>query len=664
MPNNNSQQLLKPMRSPLQDGALFGAPAWAIAALVLAFFIGVVYFPAARAPFIFDDVNSVVQNDSIDSLWPLIGFEKPGPLNPPPEHPTSARPLVNLSFAINYHFGGLNPFGYHLVNFAIHFFNAMLVWSVTRRTLRLPYFGGRFGRSAEWLALAVAGLWSLHPLQTEAVVYVTQRTELMMAFFYLATLYCSLRYWACLPLAPEGAVGKLGVQDMTTRLRRTHWLFLATFACFCGMGSKEVMVSVPLIVLLFERTFISGSLKNSIRRSWPLYVGLASTWLLLAALMLTAPHRDSAGFHLDVSAYSWWLTQSKVFFLYLKLVVWPWPLLIHYQLPYFASLGEAWMYVVALLLIGVITLVLLYRNRPVGFLGTWFFAILSPTFAVPIVTEMAAERRLYLALLVPVSLVVIGGYRLAGAILERPWAKAIASSPPRAQLMTVGVPTLVLASIFCLVSTARLAAYDNELNLWLEVLQSQPQNSMAHQNVGAFLEKHGNVEAAIEQYRETVRLDPKAAQAHYQLALLLYKKGAYDEAATHFAEAARILPLKSVKMHNDIAVALYMAGRNDQAIEAFRETLAIDPSFWPAYRNMGTALQKAGKFQEAAETFESALRLNPQAIDIYNDLANSYFRLGEKPQGLAALERGLELAKAAGDTGNIRKFTAALQAKR
>src|SRR5262249_44382073 len=153
------------------------------------------YLPAINVPFIFDDTIAIVQNDSINSLWPLIGLAKPGPLNPPPEHPTSGRPLVNLSFAINYHFGGLNPFGYHGVNFVIHFLNAMLLWSITRRTLRLSYFGDRFARSADWLALAVAALWSLHPLQTEAVVYTTQRTELMMAFFYFATLYCSLRYW-------------------------------------------------------------------------------------------------------------------------------------------------------------------------------------------------------------------------------------------------------------------------------------------------------------------------------------------------------------------------------------------------------------------------------------------------------------------------------------
>jgi tetratricopeptide (TPR) repeat protein len=107
-----------------------------------------------------------------------------------------------------------------------------------------------------------------------------------------------------------------------------------------------------------------------------------------------------------------------------------------------------------------------------------------------------------------------------------------------------------------------------------------------------------------------------------------------------------------------------MAGRNDQAIEAFRATLAVDPNFWPAYRNMGTALQKAGKYQEAVEAFESALRLNPEAIGIYNDLANSYFRLNQRSQAIAVLKQGLERAQAAGDAENIKKLSDAPQAKR
>lgn len=160
---------------------------------VLAFSIGVIYVPVLNVPLIFDDVDTIIRNESITAIWPLVGTDThPGPLNPQPNVPTAARPLVNLSFAINYKFGQLDPVGYHAVNAILHFLSAMLLWAIVRRTLRLPYFAGRFEAAADSLAFAVANIWALHPLQTETVIYATQRTELMMAFFYLATIYCSL----------------------------------------------------------------------------------------------------------------------------------------------------------------------------------------------------------------------------------------------------------------------------------------------------------------------------------------------------------------------------------------------------------------------------------------------------------------------------------------
>src|SRR5204863_10187470 len=130
--------------------------------------------------------------------------------------------------------------------------------------------------------LTAALLWSLHPLNTDAVIYVTQRTELMMACFYLGTLYCSLRYWA----------------NNNLWSHRTAWLTLAVFASLAGMLSKEVMASAPIVILLFDRTFITGSSAGSLRRSWPLYLGLALTWIPLLVLSAGAPRGASSGFHL------------------------------------------------------------------------------------------------------------------------------------------------------------------------------------------------------------------------------------------------------------------------------------------------------------------------------------------------------------------------------
>ncbi len=136
---------------------------WSVAA-ILALAICIVYWPALGAPFIADDTETIVTNESIVHLWPLFGSaEQPGPLRPRVPLPTAGRPLVNLSFALNYYFVALAPTGYHVVNVLIHLGSSLLVWTIVRRTLRLPYFANRFDSSADWLALAVALIWRYIP---------------------------------------------------------------------------------------------------------------------------------------------------------------------------------------------------------------------------------------------------------------------------------------------------------------------------------------------------------------------------------------------------------------------------------------------------------------------------------------------------------------------
>lgn len=619
-----------------------GLPAWGVA-LVLALPLSFLYGPGLKWRFIYDDTDSIVENESIRSLWPLIGTNGPGPLNPAPEFPTSGRPLVNLSMALSYWLGGLNPYGYHLVNLVLHFLCAMLLWTIVRRTLEMPRFGDEFLRSSNWLAVALTLLWALHPLQTETVAFATQRTELMMALFYLATLYCSLRYWAA-----EGAPTS-----------RKCWLALAVVACLCGMASKEVMVSAPVIVLMYERTFVRGSLAECLRKSWPLYVGTALTWILLAALNVSGPRAGSAGFSLGVSAYSWWLTQSKVFFMYMQLVLCPWPLLIHYEPPYFTSMSEAWMYVVPLMLIAVGALVAVWKNWPVGFVAAWLGAILSPTFVVPIVTEIAGERRMYLALIAPVILFVIGGYRLARAN-DRARGGAPGGEPVatwRRPWIWAFVAILLLLSF---TTATRVSMYKDEINLWLQVLDRYPNDYLAHHSVGALSVKMGDDAAGIAHYREATRLNPKAAQAHYALGLLLKKQGEFDEAITHFLAAARLAP-KSASICNNLGVAQYVAGHNDDAIATFRKTIEIDSKYWTAYQNLGIALRRTGKYPEAVDALEAAIQIDPQQAAVYIDLARTYLAMKQPEKAAEALQRGIAAASAAGDDEGGLRLKAELQ---
>jgi protein O-mannosyl-transferase len=570
--------------------------------LILA--IGVVYGKSLDAPFIFDDVDGIENNESIFSLWPLLGtVEHRGPLNPSSNLPSSGRPLVNLSLAANYHWGGLSPHGYHVFNVGIHSLATLLVWAIVRRTLLLPYFAGRFDASAGWLALSVALLWALHPLQTEAVIYVTQRSELLMALFYLATLYGSLRYWS-VPQAPPSQ----------RSAERVVWLTFAVVASLAGMASKEVMVSAPLMVLLFDRAFVSGSLGAALRRSWPLYVGLACTWLLLLVLNIDSPRGRSAGFGLGPPLLSWWMTQSQVLWMYLKLVVWPWPLLIHYRLPYLETISAAWVYVVPLCVIIVVTLILVWRNRPVGYLLAWLFVILSPTSAVPILTEIAAERRMYLPLASLVVLFVVGGYLLAQRVFKQ---AAKAQSLPR---LATFAPLVVFVLAFGLISSARLRAYQNPIQLWFEVVQHQPQNALAHGNLGSLYAKSGRLAEGISELQIAVSLDAGDHPALTNLGQALADAGRLDDAIAKL-QAALVQEPDDPLALNNLGVALIHAGRNAEAIVPLARALQVRPRFAMAHNNLGGALAGSGQTKEAIEQFRQALQLDPSLVMAQQNLS-------------------------------------------
>jgi len=146
------------------------------------------YHNSLHGAFVFDDEVAILTNPSIRQFWPLWSV-----LSAPAGTVVSRRPIVNVSFAINYALGGLNVWGYHVVNAGIHILAALALYGIVRRTLRRPGLRERYGEGTAWLALAVALVWVVHPLQTESVNYTTQRTELLMGLFFLLTLYCVIR---------------------------------------------------------------------------------------------------------------------------------------------------------------------------------------------------------------------------------------------------------------------------------------------------------------------------------------------------------------------------------------------------------------------------------------------------------------------------------------
>ena len=269
---------------------------WRPALIVFAAVI--VYCNSLSGPFVFDDRGTIIDNTTIESLSSGAVFSAPH------ETPAAGRPVVNISFAVNYAFGGRKVAGYHAVNIAIHLLCGLLVFAIARRAQ--PSLNA---------ALAVGLIWAVHPLNTEAVDYITQRTESLMALFYLVTMYGAIR-------ASEGG-----------RSQRM-WEAAAIVACALGMASKESMVTAPLAVMLYDRAFLFGSIREAIHRRGRLYAGLAMTWLVLGALLWTHPRNLSAGLSAhDADPWTYLLNQAVMITKYLRLVVWPRDLVLYYGWP-------------------------------------------------------------------------------------------------------------------------------------------------------------------------------------------------------------------------------------------------------------------------------------------------------------------------------------------
>ena len=552
-----------------------------VSALLLIGMALVAYQNSLSAPFIFDDYGTIVGNTAIASLWPARGVT------------TSMRPLVHLTLAVNYAIGGFRPWGYHLVNLAIHTLAGLTLLGVVRRTLHLPALRSRYGQAASGLALAVALLWTIHPLQTSSVTYLIQRSESLMGLCYLLTLYCVIR--------------------TATTQAQPHWTILAVVCCALGMGSKPVMVTAPLMVLCYDRIFLSCSWRQLIRQRRGLSLGLMATWGVLAACLLwdTGHSKATFGAGLQVTPLDYVATQPGVVLQYLKLALWPQSLCLDYGWPVARTAEAILVPTVTVGLLIAATGWALWRFPKIGFLGFWFFGILAPTSTVFPLADAAMEHRMYLPLASVIILVVLGGY---AAISQLPVSRESLRRRLGAGLIVICAVALTAGTI------RRNVDYRSQLAMWNDVVTKRPENARGHLYLGNALDARGRLQEAAAHFLEALRLRPGYAKAHLNLGNALTKQGQLDEAAAHFLEALR-LEGDFLQAHVGLGVVLSRQGRLDEAIDQFEKALRIDPDFALTHNNLGSVFLKQGRLDEAMAEFTKAIRLDPS-------LANAHLNMG------------------------------------
>ncbi len=684
---------------------------WAVilAAGLIVLATAAVFSNSFAGSFVFDDNLAIVDNPTIHHLWPIWQ-----PLCPPRQGETvTARPLLNLSLAINYAISGYGVWSYHTANLAIHILGALLLFGILRRTLLLPRMRDRWSAAALPLAFVVALLWAIHPLQTESVTYIVQRAESLVGLFYLLTLYCFIRgAEGNSPIFADAKIGTVptirgaSVEGAGVRGQGAGWYVGSVIACLLGMASKEVMISAPLVVLLYDRTFCAGSFREAWRRRYGFYLALAGTWLLLAGLVLSMSTLGTA-IGPGSQQFTWWsylLTQPGVIVHYLRLAVWPSELCLDYDWPPASTVAEVLLPATVVAGLIAATVWALLKRSAWGFLGAWFFAILAPTSSVVPIGQAAFEHRMYLPLAAVVTGAAFGRIsRRAGnrRTMERSAARVAGrgrrfgdvgsrghgdshllsqrrlpepalhlgrhGGQSRQQRAAHNGLALALAEQGQFseaiahyrkaleikprdaefytnlgVTLAELGRLDEAITQYQKALEIRPDFSGALNDLGLALSEQGHLADAMAQFERSLEIDPNGAKAHSNLGAVLAKQGRRGEAVAHLQKAREIMP-DDAEVLNNLGVMLVNLGQFDEAIVQYRKALEIKPEYAKAHNNLGVALLQTGRSDEAIAHCRKAVELRPSEADYHYNLANALDDKGQYDEAIAHYETALKI---------------------
>ncbi len=646
-------------REPARTGIAVAAMAIVVAALAA-------YANSLGGPFVFDDARSITGNPGIQGLWPLWRALWPSAA----DLTVSGRPLANFTLALNYAVSGTHVWSYHALNLLIHLGAGLTLFGIVRRTL-LRLGGKEFApRDAVGLALAAAVLWTVHPLQTEAVTYVIQRVESLMGLFYLLTLYGFIRgveatagpqitrprdpgsmrpvVGAKVPRSASSPTERplarsfLVVRGSILRwsLGPSVWYVLSVLSCLLGMAAKEVMVTAPLMVLLYDRAFVAGSLKEAWRRRRWVHLSLAGGWLpLLGFLASTGWNRGaSAGFDVGVAPWAYWLTQFEAVARYLGLAAWPHPLVFDYGKFWVHRVGDVLPYAAVVLPLAAVTGWAVFRRPRWGFVGAWFFVILAPTSVVPGTMQMVVEHRMYLPLAAVVAAAVLGLDAVLG----------------RRRRVVFGV----LAVGFGVLTFLRNQGYHSEQAIWSDTVAKRPDNTRARNGLALALDHAGRTAEAVRQFEAAVSLAPADPELRDNFGVTLEHAGRIAEAVEQYRAALRLKP-DFAEARSNLGNALMRSGQVGEAIRQYRAALRLRPDFAEAHYNLGLALDQAGRAADAIREFESALRLRPAYAAAQNNLGNTLQRMGRTADAMehyrAALLVEPDFARAHYNLGVIRE---------
>lgn len=606
------------------------------------------YSNTFHVPFFYDDKTSIVDNPVIRHLGNFI-FGSSGYLYNP------RRFLSYLSFAVNYHFGGLHVWGYHLFNLIVHLGCALLVYALLRLTFRTPFFQLHPStlntqhsvfdlQPSTFIPLFAALLFVAHPVQTQAVTYIVQRMASLATFFYLL----SLNLYILCRLRLADSAGRRGNSTAPSHTRSPVFLLMAgsVFAAVLAMRSKEIAFTLPIAVLLYEAFFFRGEWKRRLLYLAPLLLTLP---IIPVSVLAAAGHSRRALSHVgaiaragtDMSRLAYLETQFRVIVTYLRLLVLPVNQNLDYDYPIYKTFFTPPVFLSFLFLAALFALaVYLYLRSRQSFYSTlnpqsstrssalndpllrlvsfgilWFFLALSVESSLIPISDVIFEHRLYLP--------SVGAFTAAGVVF------AMILNRVRKPGMARGL-VAVAAGIVLVLTVAtwqRNQVWGSALSLWQDVVAKSPQKARPYLSLGAALGKAGRMEEAIAALKKGIRLQPENPKPYVDLGAALASVGRREEAIKVLSQALKLRP-DFPKALNNLGIVLHEAGRLDGSIAAFKKAIRLDPKNASAQYNLGRTYVTAGRLTEGVQALEQAIHLRPGYDNARVELAIALNREG------------------------------------
>jgi protein O-mannosyl-transferase len=610
-------------------------PAWLLAGMLVLVTIAL-YWPATGQGFVnFDDPEYVTGNVHVQSGLTLESIRWAW-ANPVADN---WHPLTVLSHMLVCQGCSLNPRGHHLTNVLLHALNAGLVFVLLQQMT-----------GARWRSLLVAALFAVHPLHVESVAWVSERKDVLSGFFGLLALIGYARYVEVQSLKSKVQSPKSVVRGLSPLFPLPSSLFylLSLFLFALGLMSKPMLVTWPFVMLLLDywplrrmqnaecgmqngqTSDTQPATRNTLLRLvWEKvpFLGLAA---LASIVTFVVQQRGSslasgAGVPLGARVGNALVSYCR----HLEHLFWPAHLAVFYPHPGQWPLGGVLL--AGVVVLGLSLLVWVRRRRyPYLLVGwLWFVGMLVPVIGlVQTGGQAMADRHTYLPLLGVLLLVIWGACELTRSWHYQAGALAVTGGA---------------ATVCCLgLARQQIGYWKDGESLFRHALEVTQDNYVAHSNLGDALAEKGQIDAAIRQHKQAVRLKPDYAEGHNSLGIALAKKGQTDEAIRQYQETLRLNPAH-VNARYNLANALALKGQTDEAIRYYQEAIRVKPDHAEAHGNLGIALAKEGRTDEAILHYQEAVRLRPNLAEARNGLGVALDRRGRCDEAIRQLQEAIRL---------------------